>query len=301
MTLAPKLDAGVPWFGNKRQITQRLWDAFGSVDLFVDAFGGSAAVLFGRPEVRGHETYNDRDGYLCNYLRAARGAPEAMAELVDYPVVETDLYARHRWLIEQGPRLLTSLEADPDWFDAKIAAYWAWGLSCWIGDGWCARLTRKLPNCDGMGDKGLVSLTRPELDALFARLARRLRNVRILCGDWTRPLAKTALRSKGWRAVCLDPPYAEGGQQYTAGGTGTPISARARAWALEHGRDPRLRIALCGRGDEHAELEGVGWRVEVWSAKGGYGQGEAKEDRHAERIWFSPHCLTTRQCAFEGL
>jgi hypothetical protein len=28
--------------------------------------------------------------------------------------------------------------ADPDFFDAKMAGWWAWGQSCWIGSGWCS-------------------------------------------------------------------------------------------------------------------------------------------------------------------
>ena len=27
---------------------------------------------------------------------------------------------------------------DPDFFDAKAAGWWCWGLNCWIGSGWCS-------------------------------------------------------------------------------------------------------------------------------------------------------------------
>jgi hypothetical protein len=56
-------------------------------------------------------------------------------------VNETDLHARHRWLVAQTDfreRMLT----DPDYFDVKIAGWWVWGISMWIGSGWCSRPDR---------------------------------------------------------------------------------------------------------------------------------------------------------------
>ena len=34
--------------------------------------------------------------------------------------------------------LAPHLEGDPDWYDAKIAGWWVWGIACWIGSGWCS-------------------------------------------------------------------------------------------------------------------------------------------------------------------
>jgi len=30
------------------------------------------------------------------------------------------------------------MAADPEWYDAKIAGWWVWGISAWIGSGWCS-------------------------------------------------------------------------------------------------------------------------------------------------------------------
>lgn len=50
----------------------------------------------------GHtETVNDADGLLCNFWRAMRADPDAVAEHADYPVSEADAHARHRWLVAQ--------------------------------------------------------------------------------------------------------------------------------------------------------------------------------------------------------
>ena len=50
---------------------------------------------------------------------------------------EADLHARHLWLVKQtGFR--ERMKTDPDYFNAKIAGWWVWGISQWIGSGWCA-------------------------------------------------------------------------------------------------------------------------------------------------------------------
>ena len=48
-----------------------------------------------------------------------------------------DLHARHLWLKTQREGLTARLEGDPDYFDAKIAGWWLWGIACWIGGEWC--------------------------------------------------------------------------------------------------------------------------------------------------------------------
>jgi len=67
-----------------------------------------------------------------------------------------------------------------------------------------------------------------------------------------------------------------------------------RAWALEWGSDPRMRIALCGYESEHDMPPD--WECVAWKARGGYGSqggedGRGRENSGRERIWFSPACL----------
>jgi hypothetical protein len=68
------------------------------------------------------------------------------------------------------------------------------------------------------------------------------------------------------------------------------VSAQVRAWAIENGGNPLLRIALCGYEGEHDMPDD--WECVRWRAVGGYGsQGAGYGNAARERIWFSPACL----------
>jgi len=131
-----ELRAPFPWFGGKSKVADVVWRAFGNVPNFVEPFAGSLAVMLGRPHEPKIETVNDRDAFLSNFWRSVQQDPQAVAAHCDWPVSEPDLHARHRWLVEQKDfreKMLT----DPHFYDAKIAGWWVWGLSQWIGGGWC--------------------------------------------------------------------------------------------------------------------------------------------------------------------
>jgi hypothetical protein len=95
-------------------------------------------VLLGAPDSNTRiETVNDKDGYVANFWRAVQAAPDGVAQWASWPVNENDLHARHVWLRARGPALVARLEGDPRYYDAQIAGWWACGLSCWIGSGFC--------------------------------------------------------------------------------------------------------------------------------------------------------------------
>ena len=131
------LSAPFPYFGGKSKAAPLVWSRFGDVKNYVEPFCGSAAMLLSAPNGKRVETINDADGFVANFWRAVRHAPEDVARHADYPVVEADLEARHAWLVNRSERLRWQLE-DPDFFDAKIAGWWVWGACAWIGSGWCA-------------------------------------------------------------------------------------------------------------------------------------------------------------------
>lgn len=334
------LKAPFVYFGGKSKVAADVWQRLGDPPNFVEPFFGSGAVLLGRPWKPGSsriETVNDASGYVANFWRAVACDPDAVAMHADYPVNECDLHARHYWLVQRKDSLAARLEGDPEWFDAKIAGWWAWGMSCWIGSGFCSGagpwhvedgllvrteangqgvkrqlphlgkgqgVNRKLPHLGGGGGgRGVHSNGRRGLYAWMQALANRLRRVRVCCGDWSRAMGPSVTFKHGLTGVFLDPPYsAEAGRNnelYEV--ESATVAHDVRAWCLENGDNPLLRIALCGYTDEgHEELERQGWERFNWKAAGGFGSqgnGAGRANAHREAIWFSPHCLKPQRQA----
>ncbi len=314
------LVAPFPYFGGKRRVAAEVWRRFGSVRSYVEPFFGSGAVLLARPQpLSGVETVNDLDGMLCNFWRAVKADPAAVARFADWPVSECDLTARHLWLVERRESITERLCADPEWFDAKAAGWWVWGACAWIGSGWCSGGGPWTKGADGelvklphlgnagrginrqpphLGDAGTgVNAPGARVAAIFAELSARLSSVRVCSGSWDRVLGDSVTWRHGVCGVFLDPPYDTGSMDYSAGGMGQGLAAEVRAWAVDAGRRPDMRIALCGYG-EHGDLLSAGWTPHAWKARGGYGnQGgdDADDNRHREVCWFSPACIGARQ------
>lgn len=314
------LKAPFPYFGGKSKVAAEVWRRFGDVANYVEPFAGSLAVLLARPTPPRLETVNDLDGFITNFWRATARAPLEVARHADWPVNELDLHARHRWLVEQEPDLAERLRADPDYCDPRVAGWWVWGISQWIGAGWCKRpewegrgaagraprgihaarleqtrphlwkhgmgvnaLSRQLPSLGPYGERGVHNPALPSLAEEFRRLAARLRRVRVACGDWARVVTPSVTWKQGLTGVFLDPPY--GHAERDRGiyrHDSDAVARRVREWCLANGDNPLLRIALCGYvGEGHDALAEHGWEVYRWKANGGYGnQGEGKGRRN---------------------
>ena len=296
------LRAPFPWFGGKSRAASIIWARFGDVANYIEPFAGSLAVLLARPTPPRIETVNDLDCNVANFWRAVQADPEAVAKFADWPVNEADLHARHRWLVAQLPAHRERMMTDPDYFDAKIAGWWVWGLCQWIGSGWCAerKPTRQRPH---VGDAGMgVHRKRPHVgDAgrgVFTELCDRMRHVRVCCGNWDRIMGPSPTFHNGVTGVFLDPPYADTADRDSDLYREDSLSVAhdVREWAIANGDNPMLRIALCGYEGEH--VMPAEWECVAWKAKGGYaGQSTRHDNPNAkrERIWFSPHCLGGKQ------
>lgn len=323
------LTAPFPWFGGKRRVAHLVWPALGDVSHYVEPFAGSLAVLLARPSWHRSrsEVVNDLDAYVANFWRALAAEPEAVAEAADWPVNEVDLLARHRWLVDTGKDRLRDIEADPEHFDARVAGWWVWGLSCWIGGGWCHDredgrqpewTSSRRPHLGRAMGVHSVGRNRPDLHcnrgvqsqdvfARFAALTDRLRRVKVCCGDWSR-VVTDASTVNNWKTgtvgVFLDPPYATDLRArgcYANDGSAGTLSSAVRGWALEKGGHPHMRIVLCGYEEEHAEHMPESWRKVAWTATGAPHSRRAGTDtrgnrnRDQERLWFSPGCLCQAQ------
>lgn len=318
------MSAPFPWFGGKRKVAEEVWRRFGRVANYVEPFFGSGAVLLGRPDPVGVETVNDKDGLIANAWRALRDAPDDVAAWCDWPVNENDLHARHAWLVERRAVLTAQLEGDPEYYDARIAGYWIWGIACWIGGGWCSGDGpwqvdghRQLVH---LGDAGQgVQRRRVHLGtagrgvhrkrvhlgdagqgqglrAWFTAIATRMRFVRVCSGDWSRVLGPSVTVCHGVTGVFLDPPYADTAERSPGlyAEDCLRVAHDVREWCVSHGDDPMLRIALCGYEGEH--VMPTSWDCHGWNAGAGYSGRSAQSERNGrrERVWFSPHCQGQR-------
>lgn len=312
-----------PYFGGKSRIMPAVWRRLGSVQNFVSPFFGGGSDLLLRPvacgakpnadwpDCFGTETVNDIDGLLCNFWRALQHAPDEVAYYADYPVNEIDLHARHRHLVANRA-YVDALIADPDQYDAKLAGWWVWGISQWIGSGWCPvdatsvspqmplmsrpgrgvhALSRKRPAIGGRGTASAVGGVHAHSDlyTYFDLLSQRLRRVRVCSGDWQRVVTPSVTTGHGLTAVFLDPPYEQTGRADVYAFE-HDVFAATREWAIENADNPLLRIAICGYDFDMPD----GWTPLRWNANGGYGNqsnGRGRTNAGREVIWFSPHCL----------
>jgi len=306
-----------------------VWQRFGDVVNFCEPFFGSGAVLLARPQpFAGPETVNDKDCMIANCWRSVTHDPDQVAHRADYPINESDIHARHAWLISQKDSLRAKVEGDPDWFDAKIAGWWVWGLSASIGHGWCTGdgawsvvngelhkrkdnlgpgiirsiptlscgqgVTRQIPSLrnNGMG-------VNKQLDLVdwMRQLSDRFRRVRVCCGDWSRITGPFVTYRHGLTAVFLDPPYSDTSgcdKNLYAEESGT-VAHDALAWAVAEGGNPLMRIAYCSYGETPCP---EGWTHYRWKAGGGYGAQRAdgsNKNSEKESIYFSPGCLDDRE------
>ena len=310
-SLAGTLAAPFPYFGGKALACEAVWGALGAPENYVEPFAGSAAMLLGRPNPGKVETINDADGFVANFWRAVSHAPDAVTHHADWPCIEADLEARHAWLVNRSERLRWQLE-DPDFYDAKVAGWWVWGACNWIGSGWCAgkgphltngaRLfdSRQLPHLGGAGQGEHPRAA--YIRAWMMKLAERLRDVRVTCGDWTRVVRDSVTTRNGMTGVFLDPPYTRGKMDYAAGGVGGELADAVREWCKKNGENELLRIVLCGHEHEHDELLQHGWHLRTWTARKGYAvTDEAVANSASETLWCSSHCVGSASTAQAAL
>ncbi len=156
-------------------------------------------------------------------------------------------------------------------------------------------VNRKRPMLSGNGHGvGIHSDRGNQLLAYMHELASRLRSVRVCCGDWSRVCGPSVTVKHGITGVFLDPPYSDEAER-TEGlysQDSGDVAHAVREWAIEWGKQPDMRIALCGYDGEHTLPDS--WECIAWKAPGGYGsQGDnaARANSTKERIWLSPACL----------
>lgn len=212
-------------------IAPTIWERLGDVQNYVEPFCGSCAVLLARPTKPKTETINDKDGLLANFWRAASMYPDEVYRHADWPVNEADLIARHNWMVSVKESLTLKLMEDPSYCDPKIAGWWVWGISAWIGRDYTSRPvgTKRLPDIKGgrrgegihSGDIPVTNQRLPKLTGDYVGdgvhslsgmdrlklVMERMRRVRVACGDWDRVMGPSVIAHTRTSSVglVLDP------------------------------------------------------------------------------------------------
>lgn len=302
-----KLKAPFPYFGGKSSVASEVWRRFGSPKTYVEPFCGSAAILLARPGGGfGREIVNDYDGHIANVWRALQADPGTVAKWCDWPCNHIDLMARRIVINREYASLREALIADADFYDAKMAGYYIWCASNWIGSG--LTFPTQIPTLSG--NHVVMQARECQIPQLawnpgvmqggvldwLRKLQRRLHGVKVVCGDWTQVLGGDWRTNNGDCAVFLDPPYSSvAGRSEVYDHDDFTVAHDVRKWCKENGDNELYKIALCGYDGEHNELETAGWSVFTWKAGGGYANTgkdtRGQKNRLLERIWFSPHCL----------
>lgn len=287
------------------RIATEVWRRLGNPSSYIEPFFGGGATLFLRPNTKGREVVNDLNGFVANAWRSVKFDPEGVKQFLDDPINETELFARHKWLMNLAKEtdFLERLGKDPEWYYPQAAGYWIWGQCCWIGSGWCdldkdGSHYHKRPMTEHR--HGALTHSGDKLTAFLETFQTRMRNVYVLCGDWKRCVTPKLLElDKGTElvGVFMDPPYTEkaGRQAGLYGKDSLSVGHEVAKWCADNGGDHRLRIALCGYVGEYEMPKN--WTMINWTTAGGMGNtgkvnhSKGVENRLKECIWFSPHCL----------
>lgn len=302
-----KLTSPYPYFGGKRRVGEIVWSRLGEIDNYVEPFCGSLAMLLCNPNesIPKIETVNDIDHFIVNFWRALKDDFDSLIEIVDYPLSQVDLSARHKYIHENNDEEFKfKLETDPEFYDLKIAGWWVWGMGASFSNNWSLKKGRyAFPNLSGSGG-GIFSSSK-DINEWFLNLHNRVKKVRITCSDWRKVVTPTILQdniSLGQSAITglfLDPPYGFSTREKVYKNDTPEIYEEVCEWAVKNGNNKKLRIALCGYDGDFKFPSS--WESYSWSTGGGisniYNKSSKVLDRDGqsnskkERIYFSPHCL----------
>ena len=155
----------------------------------------------------------------------------------------------------------------------------------------------------GFGNKSTVGI-HTKTDGIYEwinALSVRLRNVRVVCGDWSRVCGGNWQDDGGNVGMFFDPPYSVTDRDTDIyHHDSTTVAQDVNAWVLKRGAKPTYRIVLAGYRDEHQNLLEHGWTEQVWKANGGYGNRSGNKNRERETLFFSPYCLRSQMSLFNG-
>lgn len=258
----------ITWFGGKAKLASRIVGHFPAHHTYVEAFGGSAAVLLAKPPAR-IEVYNDIDRDLLNLFRVLRD-PALYRQLKQS--CETTLYSRGEFelagepcddLVEAARRFIVRQRQS----HSGLGKRWSYCIEDTQG-----------------GTSSAVRRWHSGIERLPA-IHSRLRNVQIEGDDWRAILRRYDSKNT---LFYLDPPYAA---ETRVGG-----SYRHEFSAVDHQALVGELLILKGMVilsgyccEPYEELVAAGWKridydVPAYSSR--------NRERRQESLWLSPTAVT---------
>lgn len=284
--MTSQIDPPIPYSGGKRHITDLVWKRFGRLSTYIEPFCGSCAMLLGNPYDTKREIVNDINGFLVNFWRGIKYAPQDTLEASEWMQSELDLNARQEYMHDVRDDLEDKLKDDPKYYDAELAGWYAWGVSTSIGDNFIKQERSKPAIGNRRGVNGQTFEPVSEFQALFDRM----KDVNILCGDWKRVFTDCFFSDGNDEfvpiGVFLDPPYKDDDRN-PYGIDHEHIADDVEQWCRNHQHEEGVRIALCGHPGDY---DLPGWDHLSWSRRG-YDRIAEESSSTEEVVMFSPNCL----------
>lgn len=273
------LKSPFPWFGGKARLAKRIVALFPEHKQYIEPFCGAANVFFAKAPCP-HETLNDLDHGIHNFLTVLRDNPEPLIALA-----EKTWHGRELW---RECRELWSQEEDP------VRRAWRW----WVVavDGWGSDWGHSWGTSVSQENRGIVGMCSTRLTRTegLPACAVRLQHTQIECIPALECLERYCTPDS--LAYC-DPPYITDTRRagsYSCEMTDADHEALVAALLHLPGR-----FVVSGYAHPiYAPLEAAGWGRVDWDvdapsacrtrASGLQGAGSCAHQRRTETLWLDP-------------
>ena len=265
-----KLPTILPWYGGKHRMADWIVDLLPRVvpgQIYVEPFGGMAAVLRARPRAR-TEVFNDLDRWVVNWWRVVRDQPDRLAHMMAHSPHSRYEYHEHRSFLASLTRdILTADE------DTRIAAAHSWSVCIAQGHS---------PIVDG--GFGVSSELRRRAGDWWHESINLLKErfSGVLLEHYPALDLLERYSDETTAVIYCDPPYTQGGDRYRV--QFTP-NERQRLVVMTTGA--AAKVAISGYQDCFPELDSAsGWETRTKIVSTQLAAGRKLHDSHrVEFLW----------------
>lgn len=174
-----------PWMGSKRRLAAEILKHFPEHLTYVEAFAGSAAVLFARETPAKVEVLNDLDGDIANFFRVCKYHLVELCQQFRWAITSRQIF---EWAKDTPPEVLTDIQ--------RAARFFYLQRLCFGG--------RPTKRSFGYGVTTRHTLDLARLEQSFSEIHERLGGVLIEQLPWEECIARY---DRPTTLFFLDPPY----------------------------------------------------------------------------------------------